>query len=98
MESRVMRPGFAMSLFAIAILMAACSQPATPSGSSNATGAAPAQGAAAVKGHFREGLAGVDFAGLEPAAKERALDIMNAQGCDCGCGMLVAECRVKDQT
>ena len=50
------------------------------------------------KTQYREGLAGVDFTGLDPAAKERALDIMNEQGCDCGCGMQIAECRVNDKT
>jgi len=41
-------------------------------------------------------LPGVDMAGLAPAAKNRALHALRAQECSCGCGMKVAECRVKD--
>lgn len=41
-------------------------------------------------------LAGVDFAGLTPARKVHALNALRAQACTCGCGMKVAECRVKD--
>ena len=41
-------------------------------------------------------LAGVDFAGLTPAQKARALHALRTQDCSCGCGMKVAECRVKD--
>src|SRR3954453_13557877 len=41
-------------------------------------------------------LAGVDFTGLPVAKKTRALHALRAQDCSCGCGMKVAECRVKD--
>ena len=41
-------------------------------------------------------LAGVDFSGLTPAAKALALKALRAEDCSCGCGMKVAECRVKD--
>jgi protein-disulfide isomerase len=41
-------------------------------------------------------LAGVDFAGLTPAKKNLALKALREQDCTCGCGMKVAECRVKD--
>jgi protein-disulfide isomerase len=41
-------------------------------------------------------LAGVDFSGLTPARKVKALEALRAQDCSCGCGMKVAECRVKD--
>jgi protein-disulfide isomerase len=38
----------------------------------------------------------VDFSGLTPAGKTRALHALRTQGCSCGCDMKVAECRVKD--
>ena len=41
-------------------------------------------------------LAGVDFSGLTPARKALALKALRTQDCSCGCGMKVAECRVKD--
>jgi len=41
-------------------------------------------------------LAGVDFSGLTPARKTLALKALRAEDCSCGCGMKVAECRVKD--
>jgi len=41
-------------------------------------------------------LPGVDFAGLTPAGKQKVLHAMRAYDCSCGCGMKVAECRVKD--
>jgi len=41
-------------------------------------------------------LAGVDLAGLTPAKKTLALKALREQDCSCGCGMKVAECRVKD--
>jgi len=80
------------SLIALALVLS-CSA----SGARESSAAAPAGDAIQVKTQFRDGLAGVDFTGLDPAAKERALDIMNAQGCDCGCGMTIAQCRVQDQ-
>jgi len=41
-------------------------------------------------------LAGVDFTGLTPARKTLALKALRTEDCTCGCGMKVAECRVKD--
>src|SRR5689334_7274929 len=41
-------------------------------------------------------LPGVDLAGLTPSLKERALHALRTYDCSCGCGMKVAECRVKD--
>lgn len=41
-------------------------------------------------------LPGVDFAGLTSPLKLRALHALRAYDCSCGCGMKVAECRVKD--
>jgi protein-disulfide isomerase len=41
-------------------------------------------------------LPGVDMTGLSAAQKTAALKILREQGCSCGCGMQLAECRVKD--
>jgi len=41
-------------------------------------------------------LAGVDFTGLTAAKKSAALHALRNFDCSCGCGMKVAECRVKD--
>src|SRR5713101_9972409 len=41
-------------------------------------------------------LPAVDMGGLTPAQQTKALRVMRAQDCSCGCGMKVAECRVKD--
>ena len=41
-------------------------------------------------------LPGVDFSGLTAGQKNAALRIMRALDCTCGCGMKVAECRIKD--
>jgi protein-disulfide isomerase len=38
----------------------------------------------------------VDFSGLSEAQKKLALKVMNSQECNCGCGMKVAECRLRD--
>ncbi len=74
------------------------------------TGKAPAQppaqaavGAAgqdqpAGRKFYRDGLSGVDFTGLDEAAKERALKLLNENGCTCRCGMTIAQCRVEDKT
>jgi protein-disulfide isomerase len=43
-----------------------------------------------------ESLPSVDFSGLTPAQKTTALSLLRARDCSCGCGMKVAECRVKD--
>jgi protein-disulfide isomerase len=44
----------------------------------------------------QDALPGVDFTGLTAAQKTTALKLVREQGCSCGCGMKVAECRVKD--
>src|SRR5438552_9790887 len=41
-------------------------------------------------------LPGVDTSGLTSAQKTKALRAMRGQECVCGCGMKVAECRMKD--
>jgi protein-disulfide isomerase len=41
-------------------------------------------------------LPGVDMAGLSAAQKTTVLKILREQGCSCGCGMQIAECRMKD--
>jgi len=41
-------------------------------------------------------LNGVDLTGLSAAAKTHALHAMRTEDCSCGCGMKIAECRVKD--
>jgi protein-disulfide isomerase len=41
-------------------------------------------------------LPGIDWKGLIPAKKQAALRLMQSEGCNCGCSMKVAECRVKD--
>jgi protein-disulfide isomerase len=38
----------------------------------------------------------VDLAGLTNSQREIALQTMRAEGCTCGCGMKIAECRVGD--
>ncbi|MGA2740000.1 MAG: thioredoxin domain-containing protein [Bryobacteraceae bacterium] len=43
-----------------------------------------------------ESLPAVDLSGLSPAQKATALKLLRTRGCSCGCGMKVAECRVKD--
>ena len=41
-------------------------------------------------------LPGIDFSGLPPAQKAAALKILREEGCNCGCGMKIAECRIED--
>src|SRR4051794_15012649 len=41
-------------------------------------------------------LPNVDFTGLTPAQKKAALTVLRGESCVCGCGMHVAECRIKD--
>ena len=41
-------------------------------------------------------LPGVDFSKLTTEQKRAALKRMNSEGCNCGCRMTVAECRVND--
>jgi protein-disulfide isomerase len=78
------------SLIAMAILLA-CS---TSGAREGAASDSPAAGAK----QYREGLAGVDFTGMSTAQKDKSLDIMNTQTCDCGCGMTIAQCRVEDKS
>jgi protein-disulfide isomerase len=41
-------------------------------------------------------LPGVDFTGMSPASRAAALDVMRTEGCNCGCDLKIAECRVGD--
>ena len=41
-------------------------------------------------------LPSVDMAGLTPAQKATVLKLLRENGCTCGCGMKMAECRIKD--
>jgi len=43
-----------------------------------------------------ENLPSVDFTGLAPAKKAAVLKLLREHDCPCGCGMKLAECRVKD--
>ena len=43
-----------------------------------------------------EQMQGVDFSGLDEAKKKLAVDVLNANSCDCGCGMKLAVCRRDD--
>ena len=43
-----------------------------------------------------ESLPGVDLNGLSPAQKQTVLKLLREHDCSCGCGMKVAECRIKD--
>jgi protein-disulfide isomerase len=43
-----------------------------------------------------ESLPAVDLSGLSPAQKTTVLKLLRGRDCTCGCGMKVAECRVKD--
>jgi protein-disulfide isomerase len=40
----------------------------------------------------------IDFAGLTDDQKQAALRIMNENGCNCGCQMTIAVCRLRDQS
>jgi protein-disulfide isomerase len=41
-------------------------------------------------------LPGVDFSSLSPKEKAEALKILREEGCSCGCGMKMAQCRMED--
>ena len=43
-----------------------------------------------------DNLPGVDFSGLSPVKTRALLRLLRNHDCACGCGMKVAECRVKD--
>jgi protein-disulfide isomerase len=46
--------------------------------------------------HSADALPGVDLNNLSAAQKTTVLKILREEGCSCGCGMKLAECRVKD--
>ena len=62
------------------------------------SGGWPSTAQGAPEKFYREGLIGVDFFGLDAVAKERALQVLNSNRCDCGCGMTIAQCRVEDRS
>ncbi len=41
-------------------------------------------------------LPGLDLSGLSPAQKAAALKILREEGCNCGCSMKIAQCRMED--
>src|ERR1700674_2952062 len=41
-------------------------------------------------------LPDVDFTGLTPEQRKVALKKLNSEGCDCGCGLTLAQCRMND--
>jgi thiol-disulfide isomerase/thioredoxin len=41
-------------------------------------------------------LPGVEFAGLTPEQRKIALKRLNSEGCDCGCKLTLAQCRIND--
>ena len=43
-------------------------------------------------------LPGIDLSGLDPAQVEAILAASKREGCPCGCGFTLAECRFKDPT
>lgn len=43
-------------------------------------------------------LPDVDFTGLTPEQKKTALHRLNAEACNCGCGLTLSECRINDDT
>lgn len=43
-----------------------------------------------------QNLPGVDLAGLTAPQKALALKVLRGNGCPCGCGMKMAECRIED--
>ena len=86
---------FALHLILLLVVLGCAEAPAQQE---KAPEAAAAKAETAGPKQYREGLHGVDFTGLDAAQKERALDVMNAKGCDCGCGMTIAQCRVDDKT
>ncbi|HEX4822895.1 MAG TPA: thioredoxin domain-containing protein [Candidatus Polarisedimenticolaceae bacterium] len=92
------------SLFAVALgatlaltADAPAVQPKPAAAAAPAAAPAAAAAAAAQTGPFPpEKMDSLDFGGLNDGQKKSATDILNDNGCDCGCGMKVAECRVKD--
>ena len=43
-------------------------------------------------------IPGVDLSALTPEQKTRALNRLNAEPCDCGCGLTIAQGRINDST
>jgi thiol-disulfide isomerase/thioredoxin len=43
-------------------------------------------------------IPGVDLAALTPEQKTLALNRLNDEPCDCGCGLTIAQCRINDST
>jgi len=43
-------------------------------------------------------IPGVDLAALTPEQKTAALNRLNDEPCDCGCGLTIAQCRINDST
>src|SRR5882672_8446158 len=82
--------------FLLMLVLVACASGQPSAREDQAT--KPAGGQPPAGNFFREGLAGVDFAGLDSVQKERALQIMNGNKCACPCGMTIAQCRVEDKT
>jgi protein-disulfide isomerase len=41
-------------------------------------------------------LPNIDFSGITPDQKQQVLKLLREENCTCGCGMKMAECRVKD--
>lgn len=41
-------------------------------------------------------LPGLDLSSLSPAVRQAALQRLNADGCSCGCGLTLAQCRIND--
>lgn len=85
------------SLTALALLLSCSASGAREGSAPPAKADSGAADAAASPAVYREGLNGVDFTGMDTATRERAIKLLNAQACDCGCKYgSVAACRVKD--
>jgi len=41
-------------------------------------------------------LPGIDLTGMSKASRDAALEVMRSEGCNCGCSLKIAECRVGD--
>jgi hypothetical protein len=85
--------------FVLLLALVSCASAPPSADDGDQVGAAGVAEAGSASGKFyREGLSRVDFSGLDAVAKERALKILNGNGCDCSCGMTIAQCRVEDQS
>jgi protein-disulfide isomerase len=47
---------------------------------------------------FIADIPNVDFTGLTPEQKQEAVKVFNARGCNCNCGMTLAQCRRDDKS